>query len=172
MMKFLPLFLLLAGPSACMDPAHDDAVDALPGETPGVPPGPLHRPGEPCATCHGGQGPADTEFSIAGTVYLVAYQNTVASGVPVLMVDSTGVAGQIATNQAGNFWVNASDWRPTYPLQITVVFGSLHKQMQTHVGRAGSCADCHSDPAGSESPGHVWLARSQTQLDKALEPAQ
>ena len=29
----------------------------------------LHRPGQPCLTCHGGKGPGHVEFSIAGTLY-------------------------------------------------------------------------------------------------------
>jgi hypothetical protein len=169
--KFLPLLFFLACPSACMDPVHDDAVDKLGGEAPGVPQGPLHRAGQPCVTCHGGEGPADSEFSLAGTVYLLSYQDTVAPGATVLIEDSTGVAATVGTNQAGSFWVNASEWRPKFPLQVSIIYGNLTKQMPVQIGRAGSCADCHTLQAGSNSPGRVWVALNQAQLKKATEPA-
>ena len=64
------LLLIAAGAVfACGDPTHDRAVEVLGGEAPGVPEGPLHRPGQPCVTCHGDSGPASGEFSLAGTVY-------------------------------------------------------------------------------------------------------
>src|SRR5450432_160855 len=44
----------------CGDPVHDTAVSALGPEAPGVPKGPLHRPGQPCVLCHGPQGSATT----------------------------------------------------------------------------------------------------------------
>jgi hypothetical protein len=178
MKKLLPVFCSLIFASACMDPAHDNAVDALGNEAPGVPRGPLHRAGQPCLTCHGGEGPAGSEFSVAGTVYLLSYQETPAPGVNVLIEDSTGVAGIVPTNQVGSFWVNASEWRPTFPLQVTLQYGPINKQMPVPVNRSGSCADCHhlpgpQDPpmgASATSPGRVWLAQNQSQLNNLLMP--
>src|SRR4051794_4421968 len=60
-----------AGPLAfvsCGDPVSDARIAALGPEDPGVPPGPLHRPGQPCVVCHSRQGPA-SPFLVAGTVY-------------------------------------------------------------------------------------------------------
>ncbi len=167
MTKYLPLLLVLAGPAGCIDATHDKAVDALGGEAPGVRPGPLHRPGQPCVTCHGGEGPGNSEFSLAGTVYLVSGQATPAPNVIVQLEDSTGVAGTIPTNDVGTFYVDANVWRPKYPVQVTVIYGTLDKQMQTVIGRAGSCADCHTDPPGMLSPGRVYVALSQMQLKNA-----
>src|SRR5262245_45474575 len=59
---------LLAG-SCALDPVHDSSVKALGGEDPEWPQGPYHRAGQPCAVCHGGQGPAKNTFLLAGTIY-------------------------------------------------------------------------------------------------------
>ena len=70
----LGVLLVCAAPSAllgCNDATHDEEVAALGAEDPAVPPGPDHRPGQPCLTCHGGIGPAKQQFSIGGTVYAV-----------------------------------------------------------------------------------------------------
>src|SRR5256885_5077120 len=64
--RWLMLFAMVV---ACNDPVHDARVDALGPEIDGVPRGPLHRRGQPCLTCHGGSGPANTELSVAGTVF-------------------------------------------------------------------------------------------------------
>ena len=55
--------------SCADDPVDDMAVAALGDEVPNIPPGPYHRAGQPCSVCHGGQGPASTVFSMAGTVF-------------------------------------------------------------------------------------------------------
>src|SRR5689334_21113906 len=121
----LALLVALAAPVACMDPVHDDAVKALGPEAPGVRPGPLHRPGQPCLTCHGGEGPADSEFSLAGTVYLLQYEEVPAPNATVVIEDINGVAGTVTTNEVGSFWVNADKWRPTYPLELSVKYGII-----------------------------------------------
>jgi hypothetical protein len=170
MNRALALLLVLAAPAACMDPVHDDAVKALGPEAPGVPPGPLHRPGQPCLTCHGGEGPADSEFSLAGTVYLLQYEEVPAPSATVVIEDVDGVAGTVTTNEVGSFWVNADKWRPTYPLELSVKYGIITSRMNGNVGRAGSCADCHQPKVGPSSPGHVYVAVNRSQLQKAMLP--
>jgi hypothetical protein len=86
------------GSFACVDAVHEDAVKALGGEAPGVSAGPLHRPGQPCVTCHGGSGPAKTQFSMAGTVYAVDQSNQPASGALVSLEDVDGVSYNVSTN--------------------------------------------------------------------------
>ena len=51
---------------ACVDETHELQVQALGGEAPGVPKGPLHRPGQPCLVCHGEAGPASPSSSSPG----------------------------------------------------------------------------------------------------------
>ena len=42
-------------------------------------------------------------------------------------------------------------------MKTSVVSGGVTVQMQSHVGWAGACATCHVDPAGPDSPGHVYF---------------
>lgn len=175
MNRTLALLLCLVASSGCMDPVHDDAVKALGDEAPGVPPGPLHRPGQPCLTCHGGEGPADAEFSLAGTAYLLQLEphTPAPPGTTIIIEDVDGVAGTVSANAAGSFWVNADTWRPKYPLKLSLKYGNLTARMNGTVGRAGSCADCHVDSndqvsAGQTSSGRIYVARSRMQLMKAM----
>ena len=170
MKRLLFLLALSAGPVACVDATHDAAVSKLGGEAPGVRPGPLHRPGQPCLTCHGGDGPAETEFSVAGTVYLYTFDPVVpAPGVTVVIEDITGVAVTIPTNEVGTFYIGTKDWQPTYPLQTEIRFGRIKKQMQTHIGRSGSCADCHELALSPTSPGKIYVASNPAALNKAMQ---
>lgn len=157
MPRSLP-FLLLFGLVACGDPTHDDAVAALGPEKPGVPVGPLHRPGQPCLVCHGSQGPSDAEFSVAGTIY--KYEETTEPLVNawVTLTDRNGKTHATGTNCAGNFFVMKTDFDPAFPFFTSVIFGSSTAEMSTPVYREGSCAGCHSDPKGPESFGHIGFA--------------
>jgi cytochrome c553 len=170
MKRLLLLLALASAPVACVDATHDAAVSKLGGETPGVPQGPLHRPGQPCVTCHGGEGPGESEFSVAGTVYLFAYDPVVpAPAVTVVIQDINGVAVTIPTNEAGTFYISAKDWQPTFPLKTEIRFGKIKKQMQTNIGRTGSCGDCHQMDATPTSAGKVYVALNSTQLNKAMQ---
>jgi hypothetical protein len=151
------LLVVLALGFGCVDETHDEQIQALGGETPGVPRGPLHRPGEPCLVCHGGQGPASARFTVAGTVYAIQGQTVPAVGAQVVIEDIRGSSYPATTNAAGNFYVTPGEWAPTYPTQMSVTQGKTTEQMLTHVGREGSCAGCHTDPPGLRSPGPVYV---------------
>jgi hypothetical protein len=153
--------LLLVG---CVDATHNEEVQALGGETPGVPRGPLHRPGQPCLTCHGGLGPASHQFSVGGTVYAVRSASAPAVGAQVQIEDINGSVYTATTNAAGNFYIPIDTWQPTYPTQMQVSLGGLSQQMATHAGRNGSCAGCHTSPQGPTSPGAVYVALSASDL--------
>lgn len=147
---------------ACADPAHDEAVAALGAEKDGVEPGPYHRPGQPCVVCHGGSGPAKSQFSIAGTVYATKTAKDPAEGVDVQLTGPLGPDGgtfHAKTNKAGNFYVDVNDFSPTYPMHVVLIGsdGMTEADMLTHIAREGSCAGCHYDPAGPRTPGHVFL---------------
>jgi hypothetical protein len=147
--------------AACdQDPVHDQEVSALGPEASGVPPGPTHRPGQPCLVCHGGSGPASLEFAVAGTVYQAQSGAVVPQiGATVSVVDTNGVQASAGTNGAGNFWVLESQWTPTFPVHVlSVAYADLSNPMFTHIGRDGSCATCHSDPPGGDLVGHIYLA--------------
>lgn len=161
---------------SCGDPVHDARVDALGPETAGVPRGPTHRAGKPCLTCHGGQGPADLELSIAGTVYQTAAPDSPpAVGATVTIFDATqspegGAPHTFVTNAAGNFFAPKSEWSPIFPLHDIAVKApdiDAPTLMHTTVGRDGSCATCHFDPRGEGSHGHVYLVLEAADLPGA-----
>ncbi len=154
-------FAAMASTAACVDEVHDEQVQALGVEAPDVPPGPLHRPGQPCVVCHGGAGPAKSQFSVAGTVYEVQGQQAPAVGAQVAMEDVNGSLFTADTNAAGNFFVTPSQWSPTAPIKgPTVSQGKSLELMISNIGRYGSCAGCHTDPPGPTSPGSVFLTQS------------
>jgi len=145
--------------SACSDPVHDDAVDDLGPEADGVSPGPLHRAGQPCVRpCHAGSGPGDSVFSLGGTVY--KSQGTLEPLPDAIMrfIDSDGRRYQTGTNCAGNFFVDARDYEPHWPLWVGIEFGGVVSPMTSPIFREGSCANCHFDPADQTSAGHVYFA--------------
>jgi mono/diheme cytochrome c family protein len=150
---------------SCSDPVHDQEVQALGPEDPSIPKGEYHRAGQPCTVCHGPEGPAQTTFSIAGTIFwnpLEGAGNTGAFGVnsaTVSLVDATGSQVQISTNCVGNFWITPAAYNPNFPVLVAVgAAGAAGGSMFTPIGRAGSCATCHSDPPNYDAVGHVYVS--------------
>ena len=156
-MKRACLALALVALAGCQDPVHNGEVDALGPESPGVSPGPLHRPGQPCLTCHGGSGPAATQFTMGGTIYQSAADKTPLGGATVEITDPNNNKFDVETNAAGNFFITPSDFNPGYPAHATVSYNGVTATMLTHIGRDGSCSDCHFDPPGPTTQGHIWL---------------
>jgi hypothetical protein len=150
--------LTLCAAQGCSDPVHDDAVTALGPEAPGVSEGPLHRPGQPCvAPCHDGAGPADNVLSVGGTVYQTNERLDPLPDALIHFIDSARREYWVASNCAGNFFIDERDFTPIYPLWVTIEFGGLEVPMTTPIFREGSCAVCHFDPAGNNTAGHVYL---------------
>lgn len=139
------------------DPVLDDAVDELGGEVGNVHPGPLHRPGQPCLLCHDGDLGDPPEFSIAGTVFQRPTGKTPANRAKIRLTGADGTTFELTSNSAGNFYVTPGRYSPAYPLEVEVLYQGEVTTMHTLIGRDGSCAGCHSDPAGADSPGHVYL---------------
>jgi hypothetical protein len=142
---------------AACDPVVDDAVTALGGEPSGEHPGPMHRPGQPCLLCHDGALGDPPEFSLAGTVFQHPTGVEAAQGATVELRNADGSGFEVVTNRAGNFYLTPDHFRPHYPLEVKVHWQGEITTMHTTIGREGSCAGCHSDPAGRDSPGHVYL---------------
>lgn len=165
--------LLAVGVSCALDPVHQSEVDALGPELAGVAQGPYHRAGQPCTLCHGPEGPASRTFSVAGTVFAGPARTTGVDHAEILMVDSLGSSpppGSVVTNCVGNFYVTPDVWSPAYPVRVAVAAGGAGAQMVGHMGRQGSCAFCHKDPAGLDSPGHVYVATSAAAADCPVSP--
>jgi hypothetical protein len=127
----------------------------------------MHRPGQPCLTCHGGLGPAHPELSVGGTAYETQPTTIALEGAVVTLTDAQGTMRALTTNRSGNFLVFKDDWTPVYPMHVSLAFGGVSIDMKTHVGRDGSCADCHTDPAGPASAGHVYLVLDPTDFPGA-----
>jgi hypothetical protein len=162
--------LALASFATCsLDPTHDEAIADLGPEAPGVPPGPLHRPGQPCLVCHDGS-TASPAMSVGGTVTAVLGSSSPLGGAAVELTAENGSTWTATTNAAGNFFVEASAWAPVYPLRAAVAFGGLTSTMSTLIGRDGSCAACHVDPPSRISAGVVFLAPSQALLPEGGMP--
>jgi hypothetical protein len=143
------LFLFALLLVAC-DPVSADEKDALGGEAPGVRRGPEHRPGQPCLVCHTGEPGDPPQFSVAGTVYQT-------SGAVVKLTDSTGKTATKTTNSAGNFYLLPNEFTPVYPMKAEVTYAGITAVMSSRIGRDGSCATCHFDPAGPKSAGHIYI---------------
>jgi mono/diheme cytochrome c family protein len=155
--------------SACStDPVHDDEVSALGPEAANIPQGQYHRAGQACVVCHGPEGPANTQFSIAGTVFFGPAVNSPPVGVgnvTVQLEDDSQSKFSVTTNCVGNFWVKPSDWSPAFPVLVSIAGNpegtALQQTMQSHIGRDPSCGDCHGYATNLnyfETPGLIHLA--------------
>jgi cytochrome c553 len=150
------LSLLVA--SACYDPVHADAVAALGDEDPAIPRGPTHRAGQPCTTCHGGNGPAARKFSVAGTIYRYRGLDGGLAGASVRVFDARDASIAENTKENGNFYVSASEYAPVFPLRVEVTFdGGITARMVTKMGREGGCAACHRGKGDAQSMPDVYL---------------
>jgi hypothetical protein len=160
----------LAAAACTTDPVHSSAVNALGPEVSGIPTGEFHRAGQPCLTCHGPDGPANKQFTVAGTVFYGPAATSPPVGVEnvtITLEDDTGSQYYGAvTDCVGNFYVTADQWpgHPQYPVVVTIATGTgnnlVSQSMQSHIGRNGSCADCHMYPTTNnyyQTPGFVHL---------------
>ncbi len=165
------LLAALAGlaTTCALDPVRDDAIADLGPEAPGVPPGPLHRAGQPCLVCHDGS-TATPAMSVGGTIYGVLGATAPLSGAAVELTAEDGATFTATTNAAGNFFVEEATWQPVYPLRAAVAFGDLTSTMSTLIGRDGSCATCHVNPPSRISAGLVYLAPSAALLPEGGSP--
>lgn len=146
------------GASCGRDPLHDRDVEALGPEDPSVEPGPLHRRGQPCSVCHGGDGPAKSTFVLSGTVYAIAGADDALPGATVRYIDWVGAQGSIVTNCAGNFFLRADEAAPRWPIWLRLQQGEMVADMQSAVFREGSCNACHTAVASPRTTGRVYLS--------------
>jgi hypothetical protein len=137
--SFFSHALMLA---SCGDPVVDDAIEALGPER--EPQDELHRAGQPCVLCHSASGPASSEFSLAGTVYMTREGNVPAAGAEVRIIAGGGLPIVRSTNAAGNFFVRRGSVALDFPVAVTIYKeGVGMKEMVPFIGREPSCASCH-----------------------------
>lgn len=154
--------------ASCGSPVHDDAVAAMGEDPTGQHPGPLHRGGQSCLVCHGWLGPANPEFSVAGTVFKALDDKTGVGGAEVYLTSADGSTVMLTTNAAGNFYVRKEKYVPKYPMLVTVKYGSIENRMLSSVGRDGSCGDCHAQDATGDRthPPYIYLVASAADFPK------
>ncbi len=146
------------GAVACGNPVQDNLINSLGPEKDGVHRGPLHRPGQPCLACHSAAGHREPYFSVAGTVYQKQDPGSPpARDVIVELIDAKQHHVTVASNCAGNFYVQQADFRPVYPVHVTMHYAGVDNKMITVVNRDGSCATCHTDPQSWKSAGHIYM---------------
>jgi cytochrome c553 len=168
----LAIATAIVAPS-CSDPVHDQEVQALGPEKAGIPPSQYHRAGQPCTVCHGPEGPASTQFSMAGTIFYAPYSATSIGygdqGAYISMVDANGQhSPPITTNCVGNWWTTSSTFNPAFPVLVEVfptATSSTGIPMVTQISRATSCAECHADPSSYNAVGHIYAGGSPPATD-------
>jgi hypothetical protein len=137
--------LVVIGVGACRyDPVPQEIIDSL-GEETGTP-GPTHRPGQPCLACHSTYEGATPAMAVGGTVFTQDEMGALvpASRVIVTITDTAGDSRKACTNAAGNFYIEKSKWDDiAFPLAVT----AGDRKMRSLIGRDGSCASCHKNPA-------------------------
>ena len=178
-----------AGSSCNLDPVHRAGVNNLGDENGAVYPveSEWHRPGEPCALCHSKDGPASTEFVLAGTVFWGPdrYERRVDQAY-VRVGGPEKTTKCFVTNCNGNFYVKAEDYKNLkFPLLVSVERvnkpgGSnpavdeksiAVRRMAGHIGREPSCATCHIlGLRDFGSPGQIRLFDSESAVDNAKPP--
>jgi hypothetical protein len=143
---------------SCANPVHTDAVAALGDEAPGVKEGPTHRPGQPCSTCHGGEGPGP-DFAMAGTIYETRGVAKALPKVTVTLTDANGDKRTPVTNEVGNFYLRSEEWAPTYPVFATLSYAdeatgkNVSIDMISRIGGNRGCAHCHY--GADNEPSHM-----------------
>lgn len=183
------VLLLGVGSSCNLNPVHragvnnlgDENSDAYPVESE------FHRPGEPCALCHSKDGPADTEFVLAGTVFWGPdrYDRRVDQAY-VRFNGPDDARKCYVTNCNGNFYVKAEDYKNLkFPLLVSVERVKLPngpnpatdesslvvRRMSGHIGREASCATCHIlGIRDFGSPGQIRMFDSEAAVDGANVP--
>lgn len=147
---------------ACGNPVQDQEIEALGGETPGVPEGPFHRPGQPCLLCHNDYYGAAPSFVVGGTVFAGLDSFKPVENVEVVLTDSIGETRTAVTNCIGNFYITKDSWNAQFPLAVEIRYPAGYdaegkpmtdakgaivqkvKAMGSVISRDGSCAHCHT----------------------------
>lgn len=157
--------------ASCGDPVHDDRIEALGPEDPDVEPGPLHRPAQPCIACHDGSLSDADRYTVAGTVFAYRDTDVAAPAIKVELIDARGKKFTAKTNCAGNFYVTPKQFDPTYPIWTSLVLGDYRVDMQSRIGRDGSCASCHAADVSQSLTDPVYLySLMDTEVDRSECP--
>lgn len=156
----------LSGPS-CTNPVVDDQVELFGDELPDVGTTEFHRPGQPCVLCHSVYGGASPELVIGGTVFADQRSFLPVENVEIKVYDAVGDIYTMTSNCIGNFFLPAEGKLPQFPLAVEIrcpqfdadgqpLEGQKVRNMNSWIGRDGSCATCHS-LRGTEVDSTGWI---------------
>ncbi len=172
------------GSSCNLDPVHKASVNNLGSEQADLypPESPYHRPGEPCALCHSKEGPADSIFALAGTIFWGPdnYDKRVDMAY-VRVLDANKTRKCFVTNCNGNFYATTDQFPSiTFPLLVSVERVKnpgkdestlVIRRMTGHIGREASCATCHIQGLRDfGSPGQIRMYDTEDQSKQANPP--
>ena len=177
------------GSSCNLNPVHRAGVNNLGPERDDLypPESEFHRPGEPCALCHSKDGPADSEFVLAGTIFWWDDANDVQNRsyndrvdqAYVRILDANKARRCVVTNCNGNFFIRREEFdKITFPLLVSVertkepgkndTESIAIRRMTGHIGREPSCAICHIQGIRDfASPDQIRLFDSEDQFKAA-----
>lgn len=147
---------------SCTDPVLDDRIEAQGNETEGIDPGPFHRVGQRCTSCHQENGEAgDSPFTLAGTIFAQPSRQVGVDAVEVRLTDSDGSKYIAKTNCVGNFFVRPEEWQPKFPILVELSKGGTRRSMLSAIGREADCGGCHSVELPLKDPftqmPHIYL---------------
>lgn len=117
------------------------------------------NPGQDCVACHKklGEGPA---FQVAGTVFGKFDEVDLCegkSGITIEITDKTGKVFTTTSNEAGNFFINASAATIAMPYTAKVKAGGKERAMLGPQSN-GACNSCHTKTGGSTgAPGRIVI---------------
>ncbi len=166
---------------SCSDPLRDGKIEALGDEDAGFALNEIHRPGQPCVTCHSLYEGAKPLMSVAGTLFTdptrpdpdekglqLVPQHT------IRLIDSEGTIIEKETNRCGNFFATIEEFDPAYPVRAELYGPGPDDTlvpidvMASRIGRDGSCGTCHAHPATSQSPGVMFVPDGRLSPDVEL----
>lgn len=177
--------LALGAATSCnLNPVQRAAVNNLGDEQGDLypPESEYHRPGEPCALCHSKDGPADSEYALAGTIFWGPdnYERRVANAY-VRILDANKSRKCFVTNCNGNFFVRKQDYESIkFPMLVSVERTKKPgegdettlaiQRMGGHIGREASCATCHIlGLRDFASPGQIFMYPTEDEV-KTVDP--
>ena len=73
-------------------------------------------------------------------------------------LDSEGNTYTTATNCAGNFFVEASAFKPVWPIWVDLRYEGIEVEMSSAIFREGSCAACHAAKASPSKVSRVYFS--------------
>lgn len=123
------------------------------------------HPGRDCIGCHAdeGEGP---RFWVAGTVYPTGHEPNDCNGTPkaqgltVEVTDANGLVYKLATNTAGNFYLQRRTSNPfVFPYTARVVDVDGNARAMSGPQTVGDCNTCHSVDGDQDAPGRIAAPR-------------